>query len=156
MTDENKKDEVVKDDVLKGLPPVEDMSVTLTEKEKLKLEAQARAEVIKDLKKAESERFLKAAKDRIQAEVMFGSGKDDSGDDLATIQLDLASFPKYIMLDGQVYHSGRSYTKRTAVINVLREQMARGWEQEAARLGERVVDVNYKRKVLGRNGLQLM
>lgn len=143
------------DEDKKKLPLAEGpMSAELTEKEKLALEAEARAEVLKDLKAAAKLEFKEAAKRRIQAEQMFSSGKDDSGEDLDTIKLDLASYPRYIILDGTVYHSGRSYTKKRSVIAVLKDQMSRGWRQEAARLGEKTEMVMQRQKTLTHNGLQ--
>lgn len=132
-----------------------DITVELTEDEKIKLEAEARMEVAKALKAAKMKEFKNAAKKRLQEEAMFRNGKDDSGEDLATIDLVLASYPKYITLDGARYYSGRKYTKRKAVIAVLQDQMDRGWRQEAARMGERTEWVEQKQKLLTRNGLQL-
>ncbi len=130
-----------------------DIQIELTEKEKLALEAEARREVAADIKASKKKEFKAAAKKRLQAEAMFKSGKDDKGEDLDTVELQLASWPKYIILDGTVYHSGRKYTKRKAVIAVLKDQMDRGWRQEAARLGERTDWVAQKQMVLSRGGL---
>ena len=147
MTDEN---EIVK--------PVaaEEFSVELTEKEKLAIEKEARAEVLKTMKADAKEAFKEAAKKRIEADMMFSAGKDDKGEDLGTIDLYLASTPKYIMLDGAVYHSGRTYTKKKSVIAVLADQMDRGWRQEEARRGEKVENFVYEsKKVFGKNGLRV-
>lgn len=132
-----------------------EITVELTEDEKVKLEAEARMEVAKALKAAKMKDFKAAAKKRLQAEAMFRNGKDDSGEDLATIELHMASYPKWITLDGVRYYSGRKYTKRKSVIAVLQDQMDRGWRQEAARMGERTEWVEQKQKLLSRNGLQM-
>lgn len=126
----------------------------LTEAEKLEIEKEAKAEFQKELKAQAKKEFKEAAKRRIKAEAMFSSGKDDSGDELDTVHLELASYPKYIILDGAVYHSGVTYTKKRAVISVLKDQMDRGWRQEAARMGDKVENTMQRRKVLGRLGLQ--
>ena len=130
-------------------------SATLTEKEKLAIEAEVRAEIAKELKAAAKKDFKAAAKLRIQAETMFRSGRDDSGEDLDTIDLQLASYPKFIMLDGTVYHSGKKYTKKKSVIAVLKDQMDRGWRQEAARLGEKMEMVAQRRTLVNRYGTQI-
>lgn len=130
-------------------------SPELTAKEKEAIEAEARAEVVADLKAAAMEQYKEQAKLKIQGEMMFRAGKNSKGKNTEKVLLDLASYPKYIMLDGAVYHSGRTYNVDQGVAAVLREQMDRGWNQEAARLGDKIVDINYKRKVLNRNGLQL-
>lgn len=133
----------------------DDITVELTEEEKIKLEAEARMEVAKAIKAAKMKDFKNAAKKRLQTEAMFRHGKDDSGEDLATVDLVLASYPKCIILDGVIYHSGKRYTKRRSVIQVLQEQMDRGWRQEAARMGEKTEWVEQKQKLLTRGGLQI-
>lgn len=132
-----------------------DISVELTEAEKTKLEAEAKREVAAAIKAAKMKDFKSAAKKRLQAEAMFRNGKDDSGEDLDTVELNLASYPKWVTLDGTRYYSGRKYTKRKGVIAVLKDQMDRGWRQEAARLGEKTEWVEQKQKILSRNGLQM-
>lgn len=136
-------------------PSSADISPELTEKEKLQLEAEAREEVAKAIRLSKMKEFKAAAKKRLQAEAMFRHGKDDKGDDLDTVDLNLASYPKYIMLDGVMYYSGKRYTKSRKVIQVLKDVMDRGWRQEAARLGERTEWVEQKQKLLSRQGLQL-
>lgn len=132
-----------------------DISVELTEAEKTKLEAEAKREVAAAIKIAKMKDFKNAAKKRLQAEAMFRNGKDDSGEDLDTVELNLASYPKWITLDGTRYYSGMKYKKRKGVIAVLKDQMDRGWRQEAARLGEKTEWVEQKQKLLSRSGLQM-
>ncbi len=133
----------------------EQIQIELTEKEKIALEKEARQEVAAAIKAAKMKDFKLAAKKRIQSEAMFRHGKDDTGEDLISIDLQLASYPKHIILDGVIYTSGRRYTKKRSVIAVLNEIMHRGWQQEAARLGERTDWAEQKQKVLSRNGLQM-
>lgn len=130
-------------------------SPELTDAEKATIEAAAREEVIADLKAAAMEKYKEQAKLKIQGEMMFRAGKNSKGKDTQKVVLDLASYPKFIILDGAVYHSGKTYNVDSGVAAVLRDQMDRGWTQEASRMGEKIVDVNHRRKVLGRNGLQL-
>lgn len=127
----------------------------LTDEEKAEIEVAAREEVIADLKASAMEKYKEQAKLKIQGEMLFRSGKNSKGKDTQKVVLDLASYPRFIILDGAVYHSGRTYNVDSGVAAVLRDQMDRGWAQEAARMGEKIVDVNHRRKVLGRNGLQL-
>lgn len=136
-------------------PASAEISLELTEEEKIKLEAEARTEVAQSMKLAKMKQFKAAAKKRLQTEAMFRHGKDDKGQDLDTVDLNLASYPKFIMLDGVMYYSGRRYTKSRAVVQVLKDQMDRGWRQEAARLGEKTEWVEQKQKLLSRQGLQL-
>jgi hypothetical protein len=156
-----KKDDItdfgddISDEELATFGGNEEIQVELTEKEKLKLEAEARQEVAAAIKAAKMKEFKNAAKKRLQAETMFRNGKDDGGEDLDTVDLVLASHPKFIILDGAVYHSGRKYTKKRSVVAVLKDQMDRGWRQEAARLGERTDWVEQKQKLLTRNGLMM-
>jgi len=124
---------VIEDDDVPDMV-MSDVSVELTEEEKLELEKEARAEVMKQLKAAQSKRFKLAAKQRIQAEMLFRSAKDSKGEDLITVELSLASHPKFLILDGAVYHSGRKYKVARGVAAVLLDQMHRGWEQEYARI----------------------
>jgi len=133
----------------------DEIGVELTEAEKKKLEAEAKKEVAVAIKAAKMKDFKSAAKKKLQAEAMFRNGKDDSGEDNDTIELNLASYPKWVTLDGVRYYSGRKYKKRKAVIAVLKDQMDRGWRQEAARLGEKTEWVAEKQKLLSRNGLQM-
>jgi hypothetical protein len=113
-----------------------DFGVELSESEKLALEKEAKAEVLKQIKLSKAKAFKQAAKDRIKADMLFRSAKDATGADLVTVALMLASHPKYIMLDGAVYHSGRKYTVTRPVASVLLDQMHRGWEQEYARISK--------------------
>ncbi len=134
---------------------VETLEGGLTKAEKAQLEAEAKAEFQKELKAEAKKKFKEAHKKKLQAAVMFSAGKDDSGEDLATLKLELASYPKYIILDGTVYHSGRTYTKKRGVIAVLADQMDRGWRQEAARLGEKLEMTHERRTIINRYGAQL-
>lgn len=143
------------EDALAVLSGNDEIEVELSEKEKLKLEAEARREVAEAIKAAKAKEFKAAAKKRIQSEAMFRNGKDDGGEDLDTVELTLASHPKFIILDGAVYHSGKKYSKKRSVIAVLKDQMDRGWRQEAARLGEKTEWVEQKQKLLTRNGLMM-
>lgn len=129
-------EDVTDEDIIETADSLEsdNFSVDLTEEEKVKLEAEARAEVLKHMKLSESKRFKAAAKARIQAEMLFRTAKDASGQGVVTVDLLLASHPKYIMLDGAVYHSGKKHTVSRPVAAVLLDQMHRGWEQEYARL----------------------
>ncbi len=125
------------------------LSADLTEQEKIELEAEARAEVALAMKKSKMKAFKAAAKKRLQAEAMFSEGKDETGKDLVVVDLQMASHPKWIMLDGKRFHSGRSYRVRKEVASVLLDQMDRGWRQEEARLGEKKEFFRDTRKTLG-------
>lgn len=138
-----------------ALPPDAEFSAELSENEKAEIEAEARREVQEALKAAKKKDYKAQLKKRIKSEAMFRSGKDDKGNDLDTIDLVLASYPQYIILDGAVYHSGKRYTKNRNVIAVLKDQMDRGWRQEAARMGEKTDWVAQKQKLLTRGGLQI-
>ncbi len=129
-----------------------DIGAELTEGEKRKLEAEAKKEVAAALKASKMKDFKAAAKKRIQSETLFKVGKDDKGEDLQTVDLVLASYPKWIILDGTYYFSGKRYVKRAGIAAVLREQMARGWEQEEARRGEKAEWRDPRKKVLGHDG----
>lgn len=116
-----------------------DIDCELTEAEKRKLEADTKKEVAKAIKLAKMKEFKAAAKSRIQKEAMFKEGKDDDGDDLVEVTLTMASYPKWIMLDGKRYHSRlKPYKVKAAIAAVLLDQMDRGWRQEEARRGEKV------------------
>lgn len=109
-------------------------SVELTEAEKLNLETEAKAEVLAALKASKAKAFKAQAKKRLQAEIMFRNGQDEKGQDMLTVDLLLASHPKFITLDGARYYSGRKYTVSRGKAQVLLDQMHRGWDQEEARL----------------------
>ena len=111
---------------------------SLPKPKKKKLEAEAKREVAAAIKASKVKEYKASLKKTIHAAAMFANGKDDSGEDLDTIELNLASYPKYISLDGVRYYHGRKYTKKRAVIAVLKDQMDRGWRQEAARMGEKI------------------
>ena len=116
-----------------------DIGVELTEAEKRKLEADARKEVAKAVKLAKMKEFKAQAKKRLQSEAMFKHGRDAEGNDLVEVQLALASHPKWIMLDGVMYHArAKPYKVTKSVAAVLLDQMDRGWRQEEARRGEKV------------------
>lgn len=116
-----------------------DIGCELTEAEKRKLEADARKEVAKAVKLAKMKEFKAAAKVRLQKDAMFKHGKDADGKDLVEVQLALASYPKWIMLDGVMYHArAKPYKVTKDVAAVLLDQMDRGWRQEEARRGEKV------------------
>ena len=152
-TPEFEDDDVLAEDAELGVNAVLD-SIELTEKEKLELEAEAKAEVLAAMKESKKKAFKAAAKKRAKAEHLFRSGQDETGEDVEEVKLELASHPKYIMLDGSVYHSGRTYKKKAATARVLRDIMFRGWQQEAARAGENISLAEQKRKVFGNAGLQ--
>lgn len=135
----------------------EDFSVELTDKEKSELEAEARREVVKQLKESKKKAFKEQAKVKAQSEQLFRSAQDEKGEDLVEVQLTLASHPKYIMLDGKVYHSRpKPYKVTKAVASVLIDQMQRGWDQEAARMPNESGEIQKHMREfrLGKNGLK--
>ena len=136
---------------------IEDGPYQLTEAEKDKIMLEVKREMAAEARKEAMELYKEKAKLQAKAEAMFKVGKDDTGEDLATIDFWLASHPKYAMLDGVVYHSGRTYTKKRGVIAVLAETMWRTMLQEERRLGEKneFTHMPQYRKVLTSKGLQI-
>lgn len=136
---------------------VEEGPYQLSEVEKAKIMAEVKREMAAEAKKEAMELYKEKAKLLAKADAMFKVGKDDTGEDLATIDFWLASYPKYAMLDGVVYHSGRTYTKKRSVIAVLAETMWRTMLQEERRLGEKneFTHMPQYRKILTSNGLQI-
>lgn len=108
----------------------------LTEGEKLKIEAEARAEVTKEMKAAKVKEFKEAAKRRLKMQALFSDGKDEHGEGTESITLNLSPVQPHVCLDGKRYYHGRTYTVSRGVMQVLKDQMFRGWKEESARLGE--------------------
>jgi len=134
--------------------PVDDLSGELTDAEKKEIEAQARTEVAASIKNSKMKAYKAQVKKQLLAQQMFSEGKDDKGNNTVDVDLYLASYPKWIMLDGKRYHHGRRYRVKAGVASVLMEQMSRGWEQEEARRGEKVELLPATQKILGKNGLK--
>lgn len=67
---------------------------------------------------------------------VFRHARNEKGEDMVDIVVSVASFPKHIVLDGTVYVERKTpYRVTKGKAAVLRELMARGWEEEERRLG---------------------
>jgi hypothetical protein len=119
-----KKDDV--DDKFNALLPAATESVELTEAEKLAIEAEARAEVTKELKAEKRKEFKAAAKQRLKKQTLFQHGKDEEGEDLELVLVQLAPHMPFIRLDNNVFYHGRAYRLSTKTAACIKEQMYRG------------------------------
>lgn len=133
--------------------PKDKISVELTEEEKLRLEEEARQEVEEEAREEKKRVFKEAARSRMKRRQLFSEGKDDDGDDLEEVTLDLAPMQSDIRLDGKSYYHGRKYKVKKSIAAVLRDQMYRGWDQEAARTKEKPDALRNKQKYLGSRGM---
>ena len=120
-------------------PIIEDeISTELTAAEKKKIEQEARDEVAVQLKASKAKAYKEQAMRKAQAESLLRNAQNEKGEDMVEIDMDIASHPKFITLDGARYHNGKSYTVTKGVAAVLREVMDRGWEEEDRRLNDNI------------------
>lgn len=132
------------------------VAVELTEEEKLSIEAEARKEVAAELKADKKKAFKDAAKRRLKVQSSFRDGKNESGDVVETITLDLAPAQHFICMDGTRYYHGQKYTLPLAKVQAINDMAFRGWKEESARLGEDMAAFYGRRKMnlaLGPRGL---
>jgi hypothetical protein len=135
-----------------------DLGAELTAEEIAKIKKDARAEVMKELKAVARKELLESEKEKVRNAQLFSAGKDDSGEDLLTLDFQLASYPRYAIIDGRVFHSGKTYTLKRSKIAVLMEMMYRSMEQEDRRRNEKneFAHMPKVRKVLGKEGLKIL
>lgn len=93
------------------------------------------AEVEKELAKEAKDKMKKELKDSLKSEAkkkqLFSEGKNESGENLVSVTLNMASHAPDIKLDGQTFRNGVTYQltqKKAAVIN---EIVYRGWLHDA-------------------------
>lgn len=151
---EKDKNEVT---AMAALDTVRPLNVQLSEKEKLAIEAEARADLEKELKAEQKKIFKDAVKRRLKAERQFTNGTSEPGDGSLTITLDLAPAQHFICLDGARYYHGKTYTLPINKVQSINDMAFRGWKEESARLGEDMNAFYGRRKmqtVLGPQGLR--
>ena len=109
--------------------PAQDME--LSEKEKLALELEASEEVAKEAKAEKRKAFKLAAKQRLKKQALFQAGKDDTGENLTSVLIQLPNFQDEIRLDGMRYINGRVYQVGPGKLAVLNDIMFRGEKHNA-------------------------
>lgn len=132
----------------------DEISTELTAAEKKKIEQEARDEVAVQLKASKAKAYKEQALRKAQSESILRNAQNQKGEDMVEIEMDIASHPKFITLDGARYHSGRKYTVTKGVADVLREQMNRGWEEEDRRLNDNIASERQRHRkfMLNRKG----
>lgn len=104
--------------------PVDDN--VLSEEDKARIEAEAAAEVAKELKDAEIKAYKASIKDRLKKESLAKHAKDDKGEDLEPVLVTLSSHMPFIALDGLRYYHNQVYRLSRAKAATLKEIMFRG------------------------------
>lgn len=90
------------------------------------IEAEAAAEVARELKADQIKEFKAAAKQKLKKQTLFQAGKDEEGDDTEMVLITLAQHMPYIRLDSNIYYQGRAYRLGRKTAAVVKEQMFRG------------------------------
>lgn len=101
-------------------------AVDLTDAERTEISAQAAQELAEEMKADARLEFKKAEKARMKKKALFQAGKDDEGDDLESILIQLAPHMPFIKLDNNVYYPNRMYRLNRKTAAVVKEQMFRG------------------------------
>jgi hypothetical protein len=109
--------------------------ITLSPEAMARIRAEARAEIDKEIKaRSEIDRreLAKKAKEEEMQRLRREAGLTSHLDDLVEYTLNLPPFAPLegLMIDGESFAHGRTYTVRRAKFDVLREQVARGWDAE--------------------------
>lgn len=107
------------------------LSVDLTEKEIADIHAQVEAELVKESK----DRLKKELKDSLKAQAkkkaLFSEGKNDDGEDLISVTLNLAPHAPDVKLDGKMYRHGVTYQLTPKTAAVMNEIQYRTWLHDA-------------------------
>lgn len=134
-------DEVVSNPVSMSMP-------SLTEKDKRKLEAEARKEVEISLKAKAMEEYKESVKKELQRQARVAANVNDDNEDLVDIRIDLAKYTLYIMLDGKVYYHGYTYKFGKKQAAVIRDQIHRSWLHDAEIHGLDINEMNGRKQYL--------
>jgi hypothetical protein len=93
------------------------------------------AEVEKELAKEAKDKMKKELKDSLKSEAkkkqLFSEGKNEAGEDLVSITLNMASHAPDIKLDGKTYRNGVTYQLTPKTAAVINEIAYRGWLHDA-------------------------
>lgn len=136
----------VKDDPLAD----EDNAPLLTADEIEVAKTEARDRVRADAVKA-------ARKDVVDKEIVrlkrLGSPLGEGAkDELVTITLDLAEHSNKIVINGEPFWHGHTYTRPRHVVDSMREQMLRGWNHQDQLDGRSLDDTFRRRRLTTVNG----
>lgn len=101
----------------------------LTNDEVLAARAKARARLDAERRKAAMKRVEDEETERLRLEEGLTTG-DAVKDELVDIVIDLAPHSDKIVINGQAYHQGFTYTVARHVADSLRETMSRGWAHQ--------------------------
>lgn len=95
------------------------------------IEAQAQREVQEELKEKLRSDYLSQVKADLKKKALFVAGKDDKGEHLERILIDLPKFSDRITLDGCAYFHGISYSFNAKKAATIRDTIYRQWLHHA-------------------------
>ena len=104
---------------------------TLTLEEMQEIEAQAHAEVNKELKARLKADFLAKTKAELKKRALFKTGTDSNADVIERVHIDLPKFSNRITLDGVIYLHGQTYSFSQPQAAVVKEVINRQWLHHA-------------------------
>jgi len=112
------------------ITPSVDAKGVFTAEELKELELKAQAEFEEENKTSAAAAFKEETKRKLRQKAMFAAGKDTEGEDVESIQINLAPHSPYITLDGRLYYHGLSYKFTQAQAQTIKDVMARTWQHE--------------------------
>jgi hypothetical protein len=93
------------------------------------------AEVEKEIAKETKDKLKKELKDSLKSaakkKALFADGKNEEGENLVSVTLNLASHAPDIKLDGKMYRNGVTYQLTPKTAAVINEIAYRGWLHDA-------------------------
>lgn len=121
---------------------------SLTDKEKKKLDDEARREVEVSLKAKAMEEYKESVKKELQRQARVAANVTDDGEGIEEIRIELAKYTLYIMLDGKVYYHGYTYKFGRKQAAVIRDQIYRSWLHDAEIHGLDINEMNGRKQYL--------
>ncbi len=114
----------------KAVAVEEDSPLGLSEAEMERLEQEAEEEVASELKANMAEEYKKNHKAMLKRKALFRAGKNDVGDDLVEVLIDLPPYCEDIRLDGVIYAVNQTYKMGHNKAAVIKDQIARAWKHQ--------------------------
>lgn len=118
----------------------------LTDEEMSRLEAEAQAEVQEELRANLADEYKKNYKAQLKREALFRKGKDEEGEDLVDVLIDLPSFCPDIRLDGVIYTNGETYKMGRAKAASVKDIIARAYKHQDELDGVDANEAAYRQK----------
>lgn len=109
----------------------EQVTSALTEKEISDIHSQVEAELAKEAKDKLKKELKDSLKSAAKKKALFSEGKNDEGEDLVSVTLNLAPHAPDVKLDGRLYRHGVTYQLTPSTAAVMNEIQYRTWLHDA-------------------------